>query len=77
MHKHRLVVVGRKHRNQESSRPMKDSFDYFDKHPDAAKRRGMTKEEYEEYRMQVIMRNGNNGDHYDEPWDDGEYDDVE
>ena len=56
---------------------MKDSFDYFDKHPDAAKRRGMTKEQYEEYRMQVIMRNGNNGDHYDEPWDDGEYDDVE
>lgn len=77
MRKHRLVVVGGKHRNQEQSGPMKDSFDYFDKHPDAAKRRGMTKEQYEEYRMQVIMRNGNNGDHYDEPWDDGEYDDVE
>ena len=45
---------------------MKDSFDYFDKHPDSAKKRGMTQEEYEEYRMEVIMRNGNNGEHYDE-----------
>lgn len=45
---------------------MKDAFDYFDKHPDSAKKRNMTEEEYEEYRMEVIMRNGNSGEHYDE-----------
>ena len=46
---------------------MKNSFDYFDEHPSSAKRNvEMTKEEYEEYRMWVIMRNGNSGEHYDQ-----------
>jgi hypothetical protein len=46
---------------------MKNSFDYFDEHPSSANRNvEMTKEEYEEYRMWVIMRNGNSGEHYDQ-----------
>jgi hypothetical protein len=39
---------------------MKEAFEYFDKHPSSAKRKGKNIES-----------------HNDEPWDDGEYDEIE